>query len=162
MQPKDPIAQLDRMRAGTEYKFRLRVRDLDVRGRPLTMAEHMAIYDNVAAQLKRLPPQQQTAAREAELLASAILEKATTSAPDTTDPELTAYIIGYMTPDELQFLYKQWLDESARVSPAIEDIPEKELFEMVDHVKKNGDSALTALSRSQLCALVKYWLTLLD
>jgi hypothetical protein len=41
-----------------------------------------------------------------------------------------------MTPEEIQYLYKQWVDGCLRVSPAVENLSTADVMAMVDGRKK--------------------------
>lgn len=156
----DSIPQLDAMRLGVNYRFVLRMRGFSLDARPLTIDETIVMTADVIAELQRLPTHAQNSQYEASLVAKKTLVLASTSEPGKNDPKITELVLGRMTAEEIQFLYKQYTDGCESVSPAIENISREKLDEMVEQVKKNPSSTLILLSRAQLCALVNLFLSL--
>jgi hypothetical protein len=156
--PKDLIPQLDQMRLGVDYRFIIKLRGFALDVRPLTVDETVSMTAEVICELQKLPDHQQNSQYEATLIAKKTLCMASTSAPGKNDPKMTEYILGRNTPEELQFLYNQWVDGTKRCSPAIENMAKAEVDALVADVKKNRDLTLIQLSRSQLCAMVLFLL----
>ncbi len=142
------------MRMGVDYRFLIKARGFALDVRPLTVSETVQMTAEVLAEMQRQPAHLQNSQYEATQVAMKTLEIASTTGPDKKDPKITAYILGRMTPDELQYLYKQWVDGIESVSPAIENLTEAELGQLIADVKKNGSSTLIQLSRSRLCRMV--------
>lgn len=157
--PADTLPQLDAMRMGVDYRFVVQARAFVMDARPLTIDETIQMTAEVISELQRLPAHSQNSQFEASLIAKKTLVLASTSEPGAKDPKITEYVLGRMTPEELQYLYKQWTDGCALVSPAIETMTPEAIGELVETVKKNGASTLILLSRSQLCAMVASLLT---
>lgn len=156
--PKDVIPQLDAMRMGVDYRFVIKARAFAMDARPLTVDETVQMTAEALAELSKLPQHLQNSQYEATIVAKKTLCLASTSAPGKADPKITEYILGRLTPEELQYLYKQWVDGTLECSPALENMTPKQLGDLVDAVKKNGGSILTQLSRSQLSRMVLFCL----
>lgn len=152
--PADVIPQLDAMRMGADYRFILRSRAFSMDARPLTIDETIQMTADVIVEMQRLPEHSQNSQFESACVAKKTLVLASTSEPGAKDPKITEYVLGRMTPEELQYLYKQWVDGCASVSPALETLSPDVLQALIETVKKNGPSTLIQLSRSQLCAMV--------
>lgn len=152
--PQDEIPQLVKMRMGVDYKFMIKARNFAMEARPLTVDETTQVTATVLAELGKMPAHLQNSQLEAVLVAKETLELASTSEPGKYDPKISKLILGRLTPEELQFLYKQWVDGTLVCSPAIENMTAEELGALIAEVKKSPDSILTTLSRSQLCRMV--------
>lgn len=154
-QGADP--QLAAMRAGVDYSFMITLRKFTMRCRPLTIGEQTSIAGKVMAEMAKLPIGERNALAENVMQAKATLEAATTSSPGAYDPQLSQTVMDGMTPDEVQHLYKQYVQVVARANPSLELLDRQEIQSLVDALKKTSletpgvlESALTELSFLQL------------
>lgn len=151
------IDQLEAMRMGMVYRFMVRCRDFSVELRPLSIAESNEVTGRVMERLSKLPESQRNRMQEHTLLALETLELAS-SDPDTGKaPSLTSYIMSKMTPDEVQFIFKQYVAECDRVCPCLDLISGEELTKLVEDLKKSPREELalrlTELSLSHLVSV---------
>jgi hypothetical protein len=96
------------------------------------------------------------------LLAKATLIQASASADGKVLGRLSELLLGKMTTQELDFLFKQYVDACEKLSPSLETMSHAELAKLTDHLKKNmpeAESILTALSRKDLAQLALSLLT---
>lgn len=148
--PNDRLAQLDAMRQGVDYHLEISCRDYVVTVRPLTMKETVEVATRVNDAILKLPEHARTRIMESTLLAKETLKLATKSDVDSADqPRLTDYIMDRMTPEELQFIHRQYVQAIDRVNPVMETLPKERLDELVGAIKKN-ETALTDLSFLEL------------
>lgn len=156
--PEDRIKELDAMRMGTDYRFPCSIRGYSVVLRPLSNAETCQVAAEVMADLLKLPPSMQNPMQENTMLARRTLELASTSDVGMTDYKLPELVSSRMTNDELNFLFKQYVDVCDRVNPSLETLKPGELDKLVEALKKNP-SERTELTRSQLLSLVSHFLS---
>jgi hypothetical protein len=153
------LDQLAAMRAGIDYTFEISLRQFKMRCRPLTIAETASITSQVRSEMMKLPPDERTALQENLMLAKAYLERSSTSGPGVYDPQITHAILGEMTADEIQHLYKQYVLVEARANPMLEQLPKEELQSLVELLKKTPQEALvselTGLSILHLVSLCR-------
>lgn len=149
---QDP--QIAAMRAGVSYSFPISLRKFQVRCRPLTISEQTNIASKVMAEVSKLPISERTPLAENVMQAKATLELATTSAPNVYDPQLSQIVMDEMTPDEVQHLYKQYVQVVARANPSLEEMSRQEIESLVEALKKTPKeelgSVLIELSLLQL------------
>lgn len=138
------LPQLAAMRAGTEYRFEIRLRQFVMNCRPLTLSETNNVTSKVRAEMMKLPPEERTSVNESTYLAKAFLELSSTSAPGVYDPQLTHVLMDEMTADEIQYLYKQYVQVTARANPALEELDRAELDLLVEALKKSPKEALAS------------------
>lgn len=152
----DRISQLDAMRQGVDYHLEIKCRDYSVSVRPLTMKETVDVATRVNDALLKLPEHARTRLMESNLLAKETLKLATKNDMDSKDePRLTDYVMDRMTPEELQFIHRQYVQAIDMVNPVMEQLSKEEIMAMVDAVKKNG-SALTDLSFLQMANVCRF------
>lgn len=156
--PTSEISQLVAMRLGVNYRGTVQCRGYSLSLRPLSMGETVRMAAEVADEIGRLPTSMRNSLSEHTLLAKKTLILASTSDVGEKDPTLTDYILDRMTPDEIQFLYKQWVDICDNVNPSLETMPEADIKQLVAQIKKK-ESRPTELSRSQLLSLVNSLVT---
>lgn len=150
------------MRMGVDCKFPVHVGTVTIMMRPLSSAEMVECYGQVAAHISTLPKSHQTEVAENTWRAREFLKKASSPyglyAPQITDSHLDR-----MTNKQVMAVYKEWLSIEERVNPDIETIPEERLKLLVETVKKNPkedwESHLTELSFGQLVKVALYSLT---
>lgn len=160
------IPQLDAMRMGVDYRMQLKSRDFTLMVRPLALSEMLKVYATVQDKLKTLPDTYKNQLTEHTVLAQETLKIASTSRVNGTDYVISDMMMQAMTPDELHFLYKQYVAACDRVNPSLDLLKEEEILALVDELKKNLtpdlELRLTELSFFQHMSLVRYFLTKVD
>jgi hypothetical protein len=150
------------MRMGVEYSFTIAVGGYEVVARPLSVAETLRINSDVAERLSMMRPEQRTSLAESVLLAKATLIQASASADGKVLGRLTEPILSRMTTQELDFLFKAYVDACEKLNPSLERMSTEDIVKLTDHLKKNtaeAESILTALSRRHLVQLALSLLT---
>lgn len=145
------IPQLEAMRHGIDYKFKITCRNFEVFVRPLSALEVVQAASEAAEHFQKLTEVQKISITMSLLMATCQLEKA--SSPDIGEfPTLTRKMLEMMTPDEINHLWKQYVRVCDRVNPSFENMGADELSNTVEALKKSSDrlSLLTDLSISQL------------
>lgn len=158
METLDQIPELDSMRMGVDYRGILKIRNLSIPIRPLAIVEFVQIANEVAGELEDMPERQRTSFLEHLLVAKKTLQKAST--PDVgskVHPKLTDHVLDRMTPEEVEFAYKQYVAATERVNPALEEMKVEEIQELVEKVKKSP-SDLIELSFLELVNLSRHLL----
>lgn len=154
--PSERLSELDAMRRGIDYRLTIQCRDYSVSVRPLTMKETVDVATRVNDAILRMPENARTRIMESTLLAKETLKLATKNDIDSKDePRLTDYIMDRMTPEELQFIHRQYVQAIDRVNPVMETMPKEKLDGLVDAIKKN-DSALTDLSFLEMANVCRH------
>ncbi len=163
--PGDLIPQLDSMRMGVAYGFKLRLRNFEARCRPLSLMETTDVANAVADIMGGLPLGMRNRLSEHTLLAKQTLMRATSSDVGANDGELTDYIMDRMTPDEVSAIFKQYIAGCDRCNPMLDKMKPAEVVALVEELKKSQPDAealalqLTELSSLQLINLASYLLT---
>lgn len=163
MEVVDRIPELDLMRHGVDFRFRVSLRNWTVTLRPLTLAENLQVAHSVSAEVAKMPVSARTPVTEQTYLAKETLKLASTSDVGKYDPQLTDPIMDKMTADEIIFLSKQYREGLDRVDPNLEEMTKDEVMALVDECKKKGDlsaSAMTELSFFQRNQMLAYLLSL--
>lgn len=147
---------LSKMRSGVAYTFKVKMRDLELSLRPLTIGEQMQINNDVLETLRNLQKGEQHAANESYMLAKRVLETACTpyGQPGAVGP-LTEFVLSHMTTDEVLYLYRQYLQGVETVNPVLEYMKVGEMDKLVEDVKKNNRE-LTGLSTRELLSLARF------
>ena len=109
MQPQSDI--LSKLRAGVEYKFKIKVRELELEMRPLTVTEYSQVADQVADHIKTLKPDSRNRFNENVIFAMYVLIKATKESPEMKDEEATLNfpVLQKMTNDEIGTIYDEYV-----------------------------------------------------
>lgn len=153
----DRIDQIDAMRMGVEYRFRIVCRGFSMLARPLSIGESVDVGTKVSERLAQMSEFEKNRLNEHSLLAYETLILASTSDFGTNDPKISEYILRRITPDELNFLFKQYVAECEKVNPCLELMKGDEIRDLVDSLKKNPPedlaSRLTGLSFIQVLSL---------
>lgn len=159
----DRIEQIDAMRLGTDYRFKVKIRGFEMWIRPLSISETIEVTSKTQEKLSMLPAQSRNVLTEHTILAKETLKLASTSDVGLGDIKITDLILDRMTNDEVHYLFKQYVAATDRCNPALELLQPEELTSLVNEVKKNkGEelvSALTELSLSQLVSLAQHYVT---
>ncbi len=162
----DKLSEIEAMRMGTEYSFPVQLRKFSINLRPISNAETMQCYGDVADYINSLSPSRRTKIEEDNALAREFLKKASSPSDQPNAPRLTDPILSAMTNDEMMYLYKEWQATCDRVNPSLEKMPIDKLKELVEDIKKNPPEdlvyQLTELSFGQLVNLATYLLTKSD
>lgn len=156
------IPQLALMRAGIDYKFEVSIRSFKVTLRPLTNLEIIQATSQAVAEYSKLPENQRVSISASLYSAMYQLEKA--SAPDVGDyPTLPLTTLQMMNPNEVNHLWKQYVNITEKVNPSFEEMTIEQLDAIVADLKKNSDprSTLTDLSISNVNETLLYLLKLL-
>lgn len=153
----DYIEQIDQMRAGVDYSFPIVVRGFELMVRPLAIVETVRVAQKVAEAMKSIPESARNRLTEHTYLAKETIILASTSDVGVSDARITDLILDRMTPDELSFLFKQYVGVCDRANPALELMEPAELKGLVEELKKKAAEApeelglqLIELSQSQL------------
>ncbi len=147
------------LRFGVEYTFTIKVRQLEVVVRPLSLTERVRITNDVLADMSKLPVEQRTGLAESSLLAIRTIELATTPEPHSkVAPTLPAQLLERFTNDEVAALYKAYQDGLELLDPSMETLTTERLMELVAVAKKNP-SVLRELPRPHLESIAVFLLT---
>jgi hypothetical protein len=150
---------LTALRMGVDYRFTIKLRQLELMVRPLSMSERVAMVNDVTQEISTKPKASQNSLTESSLLAIRTLELATTPEPGSkVAPTLPAAISQQMTSDELSAMYGAYQAGCDILDPAAEQLTTEKLTLLVDEAKKNL-SGLTGLPPALLVQLVRYLLT---
>lgn len=129
---------LQALRFGVDYTFTIRVRQLEVVVRPLSLHERVKIVNDVSHEISKLPEGQRTALAESSLMAIRTIEKATTPEPDSKQaPMLPAQLLERFTNDEVAALHKAYMDGLDILDPSMEQLTREQLDALVEAAKKN-------------------------
>jgi hypothetical protein len=152
------IPELEAMRLGVNYRQPIVVRNFKCLMRPLTIAETRTITEEVTVELNSLSLDQRNPLTENTQIAKKTLQLASTSDVGATDYKLTDYIMERMTPEEIEYLFKQYSAVTARCNPSLELLSEADMLRLVEIVKKK-EVALIDLSFLQLLSIAHYFTT---
>lgn len=139
------LPQLEAMRAGVDYSWRIKCRKQEFTVRPLTAMEIIKIAEEVQDELELLPENRRLGVRASLMSAAKTLEVAST--PPGGVPTLTVAMTSQMTPAEVSHLHDQYVAGCARVNPSLEMLTVEQVKAMVDEVKKNPEIDSTAITR---------------
>lgn len=150
---------LNALRMGVDHTFTIKVRQLELQVRALSIRERVAIVNDVTHEMSKKPVTEQNSLVESTLLAMRTLELATTPEPNSkVAPRLPAALMERMTSDELAALYSAYQAACDILDPALEQLSEEQLERLVEESKKNH-SALIGLQPAHLAMLVRFLLT---
>ncbi len=152
---------LSAMRMGTDYTFTIGIRNFRVPVTLLSMAEQVQISSDIMAHFANTAKlEERSSLNESQLIAKQTLIRASASAARGAQGSLilTEQLLSRMTTDEVLFLYDQYLSGAERLNPAVADLSDEKLRELVESAKKNSNS-LSELSRQALEKLALYLLT---
>ena len=147
--PTDSLL-LSAMREGINYRFKIRCRGLEFTARPLSCFEVVRATQEVADQVEELEHKYRNSITESLWMASKKLQKATTTDVGSNDPKLTDYEIERMTPDEIDYLWKQYVAGCAKVNPCLEEMANDDILALVSQVKKSPNLGLALIDLSFL------------
>lgn len=153
---------IDKMRAGVDARFSIKMRQWRGLMRPLSIYEQNVIVAEVTQDLQQKPKAQQNGMMENSLLSIKILARASTSDVDKTDFMLTELELQKLTAKEIEFLYAEYVAACDRMNPRIEELSKAEIDVLIDECKKKEaglPSALTELSFWQLWNVARSSLT---
>lgn len=160
-EPADQDALLNAMRLGADYQFKITLRGFSMNVRPLTIIEEQQVVANVSAFMATLPVHAKNSLSENVALAKEYLKIASSSDVGKVDYQIWDYQMDRMTPEEIQFLYRQYLDAKEAVNPSVETMSIEQINTLVQTLKKSPGPAdwasqLIELSRSQLGRVCQY------
>jgi hypothetical protein len=153
---------IDRMRQGTAQRFPVNMRGYNGTFRPLSIYETNVVASETIAEMASKPKSQQNDLMENSILSMKILEKATTSDVNKTDPQLTFMELQQLSPKEIEFLYGEYVAACEKLDPKLEKMDPKEVQVLVEEAKKKEaglGSALMTYSFSQVWNIALYLLT---
>lgn len=155
-----PLPQLELMRAGVNYGFNISCRQFSLRVRPLSCYEIVRATQAATVRFIALSPTEQNPISESLFITSEKLKLASTSDVDSPVEGISDKTLERLTPQELDFLWKQYVAGCERVNPALEELQVEQIQAMVDEVKKKQDrlSALIELSLPQLANICRHLL----
>lgn len=158
----DKVAEIEAMRMGVDYSFRIALRGFSCNVRPLSNSEFTQAYASVAEYMRLVPEFRRTKLTEDNALAREFLKLATSVFGQPVGA-LTDPILDRMSNDEIMFLYKEWLAVCDKVNPVLERMSVENIKALVEEVKKNPPEdlafQLTELSFSQMRNILFYLLT---
>ncbi len=147
------------LRMGVDHTFTIKVRQLEIVVRVLSISERVRIVNEVAAEMSTKKPMEQNVLTESSLLAIRTLELATTPEPDSKiAPTLPAALLNRMSNDEIIALYNAYRDGSDSLDPSMETISDEHLLRLVDAAKKK-ESTLIEWPRPYLVAAIRHLAT---
>jgi hypothetical protein len=117
--------------------------------RPLSIGESVEVGTKVSQRINEMSEFEKNRLNEHSLLAYETLILASTTDYGTNDPKISEYILKRLTPDELSFLFKQYVAECDKVNPCLEMMDIKDIRPLVETLKKSPKDDLA----SQLIAL---------
>lgn len=130
--------------------------------RPLSIGESVDVATKVSERLESMSEVERNRLNEHSLLAYETLILASTSDFGTNDPKISEYILRRVTPDELNFLFKQYVAECDKVNPCLEKMKSDDIQELIARLKKSPPedlvSHLTGLSFLQHLNLLDHFL----
>lgn len=148
------ISQLALMRQGIDYSFEIACRAFKFKVRPLTNIEIINATAQAASKYAAMPESQRVTMTASLLSAMHQLEMASTK--DVGEPpQVTVAMLEMMTPNEVNHLWKQYVQVTDRVNPSFEEMTMEELEPMVEALKKSLEprSQLIDLPISKLIAV---------
>lgn len=148
MKPQFDI--LAAMRAGTEYRSQVSIRQGIFSLRPLSNVETVQVADTIQEKLLGLPVHRRHSLTEHTLVARETLKIASTPDVDDYQPSITDPILDRMTNDELQNLYQEYVRICDKVNPKLEFVEESRVRELIEDLKKNKDSQALGLQVIEL------------
>ena len=157
--PHQPIDLLTAMRFGVDYTFTVKVRNLELKVRPLSVVERIEVVNDTREQVSQMKEHARTELVYLSILAMRTLEMATTPEPRSqVKPRITVAVLERMTNDEVTALYQAYIDGCDRVDPSVETLSDTRLGELVNAAKKKAYN-WTELPRPHLEQLARYLLT---
>lgn len=160
--PADSIDQIDAMRMGVDYRFRIMCRGFSMNARPLSIGESVDVATKVSERLESMSDVEKNRLNEHSLLAYETLILASTTDYGTNDPKISEYILKRLTPDELNYLFKQYVAECDKVNPCLELMKAEDIQDLLMVLKKSPRedlvSRLTGLSFLQHLSLLDHFL----
>lgn len=152
--PKHEFPNLELIRAGINYRFKIKTRNLTMEVRPLSIFEEDLIAQEVADEMEALPAHRKTSLRESIALAVRKLERAQTTDVNVMDAKVFAAELQRMTPGEIDHLFKQYIAGCDKVNPVIEKMKIEDIELVLAHLKKNSAEVERTLIESSFFQLV--------
>lgn len=148
----DSLPELDAMRQGVTYQFKVTCRGFSVSLRPLSMNEILKVMAETQEFLNTMSETARNRLNENVIYAKKTLMFASTSDVGKSDMKLTGKMFDLMTDREVQFLYGEYCAGCDRVDPALEKLKPEIINELAENIKKNPSTA-TALSFLELVSV---------
>lgn len=128
---------------GVDYRFPLNIRSYRIFVRPISVMETIQVASNVTEALQSQPESARHRLTENLFIARETLKVASTpEVGSKVQPAITDYVLERMTPDEIEYAFKQYVSACDKVNPALEELPEEQLKEIVETLKKNPSQAI--------------------
>lgn len=159
--PNHEFPNLELIRQGIQYRFKIKTRGLELNCRPLSVFEEDQIAQEVLEEMEALPQHRRTSLRESIAMAVKKLEKAQTSDIGLSDAKVYAKELERMTPGEIDHLFKQYNACCDKVNPVIERMNPDDVEKGIAVLKKNSTEAEKILTESSFFQLVSICLHLL-
>lgn len=148
------LQDLELMRSGIDYIFPIKIRSWSIDCRPLSNMETIQVATTVSKLFLELSDVEKMRISENTLFAKETLIRAAKKTPDDKDSRVTHAILDRMTNEELHFAFAQYVAITDKVNPALERMPQEEITDLVEKLKKNSrdrlDSALIDCSFLEL------------
>ena len=134
--PRDVIQEIEDMRAGVSYSHIISIRKFQLKVRPISNHEQLQVASEVQKKMAVLTMDMRNQLTEHQIVARETLKFASTSDVGKTDWGITDIIMDKMTPDEIQFLFQQYVQVTDRTNPKLEKMTNEQLEELVVALKK--------------------------
>lgn len=151
---RDIIPQVEQLRDGVDYRFKVTIRKFSIMLRPLSIYEVNKVAANVSERMEEMNQYQRNQLTEHTLVAQETLKLASTSDVDVDDPTITDLIISKMTAEEVSALFKEYVAITDKCNPVLELLPNDVLKSMIEDLKKNP-SLVTERSFLELASICR-------
>lgn len=151
---RDIIPQVEQLRDGVDYRFKVTIRKFSIMLRPLSIYEVNKVAANVSERMEEMNQYQRNQLTEHTLVAQETLKLASTSDVDVDDPTITDLIISKMTAEEVSALFKEYVAITDKCNPVLELLPNDVLKSMIEDIKKNP-SLVTERSFLELASICR-------
>lgn len=146
--------QIEDLRAGVDYRFKVTLRKFSIWLRPLSIYEINMVAATVSERMEQMSTHQRQQLTEHTLVASETLKIASTSDVGATDYRITDAIIERMTAEEINALFKEYVAITDKCNPVLELMPPAVLNSMIEDLKKNP-SLVTERSFLELASICR-------
>lgn len=154
---------LSKMRLGASYSFPIKCRGFEFFARPLSVSEQNQVVTEAQSKIDSMSAMAKNVFSEATLLAQCYLMYASRPIDKpTTITDVNEYLLNKATPEELQYMYKQYCAIVEKCNPGLELVSGEEIQILVDALKKKKKEmvlALTELSFKDLVSICNHLLT---
>jgi hypothetical protein len=160
--PANEFPNLALIRQGIEYRFQIKIGQLVLLMRPLSITEEDRITQDVIDEMKNLPEEKKTSLKQSALLSIKKLETAQTSDVNKKDWKMSQMELSYLTPGELEYIFKNYMAGCDKINPGIETFSRDQVSQWVDALKKSSSDLEMILIESsfhQLAAICRHLLS---